>query len=112
MVKNSPAKRKREESTCNAGDMGLIPGQGAEIPHAFEQLRSHAATIEPKCLEPTLRNKRSHCNEKPTHCNKEQPSLVATRESPCEATEDPAQPKIKLIENKIIYQMHKHYYAV
>ena len=37
VVKNPP---------CNARDMGLIPGQGAEIPHASEQLRSHAATTE------------------------------------------------------------------
>ena len=27
--------------------------------------------LKPKCLEPTLRNKRSHRNEKPVHCNKE-----------------------------------------
>ena len=31
--------------------------------------------------EPVLLNKRSHCNEKPTHCNEEKPLLAATRES-------------------------------
>ena len=25
--------------SCNAGDMGLIPGQGTKIPHAEEQLK-------------------------------------------------------------------------
>ena len=27
--------------------------------------------LKPACLEPMLLNKRSHCNEKPAHCNKE-----------------------------------------
>ena len=30
-----------------------------------------ATTTEPVCLEPVLHNKRSHHNEKPTHCNEE-----------------------------------------
>ena len=38
--------------------------------------------LKPACLEPVLHNKRGHCNEKPAHCNKEQPPLAATRESP------------------------------
>ena len=37
-------------------------------------------------LEPVLLYKRSHRNEKPTHRNKEQPPLAATRESPCATT--------------------------
>ena len=37
-------------------------------------------------LEPVLRNKRSHRNEKPTYHNEEQPLLAATRESPRAAT--------------------------
>ncbi|KAJ8778592.1 hypothetical protein J1605_013269 [Eschrichtius robustus] len=32
-------------------------------------------------LEPVLCNKRSHCNEKPVHCNEEESPLAATRES-------------------------------
>ena len=36
-VKNMP---------CNAGDMSSIPGQGAKIPHAQEQLSPCAATAE------------------------------------------------------------------
>ena len=27
--------------------------------------------LKPTCLEPVLRNKRNHCNEKPAHCNEE-----------------------------------------
>ena len=38
--------------------------------------------LKPTGLEPMLCNKRSHCSEKPTRCNKEQPMLNATRESP------------------------------
>ena len=50
--------------------------------------------LKPVCLEPVLRNKRSHHNEKPAHCNEEQPLLAATRESPRALMEDPMQPKI------------------
>ena len=32
---------------CNAGDVGLIPGWGAKIPHAAGQLSPHATTTEP-----------------------------------------------------------------
>ena len=39
VVKNPPT---------NAEDTGSIPGQGTKIPHALEQLRSHATTTEPK----------------------------------------------------------------
>ena len=30
----------------NAGDMGLIPGQGTEIPHALGQLSLHTTATE------------------------------------------------------------------
>jgi len=39
VVKNLP---------CNARDTGLIPGQETEVPHVAGQLRSPAATTEPK----------------------------------------------------------------
>ena len=54
--------------------------------------------LKPACLEPMLCNKRSHCNEKPVHCNEEQSPLAATRESPY-SNKDPTQTK-KLI-NKL-----------
>ena len=42
MVKNPPS---------NAGDVGLIPGQGTEIPHAAEPLSLRATTVELVRLE-------------------------------------------------------------
>ena len=57
VVKNPP---------CNAGDAGLIPGQGTKIPHAAGQLSQRASTRArmPWSLRATTR-------EKPTHHNKE-----------------------------------------
>ena len=86
------------ESTCQCRGHGFEPWSG-KIPHV-EQLSSWATTTEPAlwslgatatearvpqllkpiCLEPVLRNKRSHRNEKPTHRNEEYPLLTATRE--------------------------------
>ena len=40
VVKNPPS---------NAGDAGLIPGQGTKLPHATGQLSPCAATTEPTC---------------------------------------------------------------
>ena len=37
--------------------------------------------LKPTHLESVLCNKRSHRNEKPPHCNEEQPPLATTRES-------------------------------
>ena len=80
MVKNPPA---------NAGDTGSSPGPGrshmprnnkAHAPQLLSlcsvarepQLLSPRATAtEPVHLEPVLRNKRSHRNEKPAHRNEE-----------------------------------------
>ena len=88
VLKNLPA---------NAGDTGLSPGPGrSHIPwsneaHAPQLLSLRSRAREPQLLKPmrlqsVLRNKRSHCNEKPTHHNEGQPPLVATRESPRAAT--------------------------
>ena len=60
-------------------------------------LRSRAREpqlLKPVCLGPVLCNKRSHCDEKPTHRNEEQPPLAATREKPVHSNKDPTQPKI------------------
>ena len=43
-----------------------------------------------------LPNKRSHSNEKPQHCNEEQPPIAATRGKLTGSSEDSAQPKIKI----------------
>ena len=48
-----------ENLSCNAGDAGLIPGQGIKIPRAAGQLSPRAAT----------REKPTHCNKEPVRCN-------------------------------------------
>ena len=55
---------------------------------------------KPMRLEPVLRNKGSHHNEKPAHRKEEQPLLAATRESPCAATKTPYAAKNKQICKK------------
>ena len=71
MVKNPPA---------NAGDTYSSPGPGrSHMPRSNEarapqllSLRSKAREsqlLKPARLEPVLRNKRSHRNEKPAHRN-------------------------------------------
>ena len=80
VVKNPPA---------NAGDMGLSPGPGRSTCRRAIKPRCHnywvfalepashnywahmPQLLKPACLEPVLRNKRSHCNEKPAHRNEE-----------------------------------------
>ncbi|KAI4572764.1 hypothetical protein MJG53_012602 [Ovis ammon polii x Ovis aries] len=42
-----------------------LPGPGAKILYAAEQLRVFAATAKPMHLQPVLRNERSHFSEKP-----------------------------------------------
>ena len=55
---------------ANAADTGLIPGPGG-----FHMLQGNYACeprlLKPVCLEPELRNERSHRNVKPTHCHEE-----------------------------------------
>ena len=72
VVKNLPA---------NAGDTASSPGPGrSHMPRSgwarVPQL------LRPRHLEPMLRNKRSHHNEKLMHRNEEQPLLAAARERP------------------------------
>ena len=51
--------------------------------------------LKPARLEHVLHNKRSHHNEKPAHHNKEQTPIIASRESPCAATETQCSQKKK-----------------
>ena len=51
--------------------------------------------LKPVRLEPVLRNKRSHRNEKPTHHNEEKPLLAAPGESPRAATKTQRSQKYK-----------------
>ena len=68
VVKNPPA---------SAGDMGSSPGLGkSHTPRATKPMCHNywahvPQLLKPAHLEPMLRNKRSHCNEKSRHCNEE-----------------------------------------
>ena len=96
LIKNSAKKKKKKELSnrgfprgtvvknppASAGDAGLSPGPGrspmprgnkARAPQLLS-LSSRAREpqlLKPTRLEPVLRNKRSHRNEKPVHRNKE-----------------------------------------
>ena len=50
--------------------------------------------LKPVCLEPVLCNKRSYCDEKPAHHNREHLKLSETRENPS-SNGDSAPPKKK-----------------
>ena len=67
--------------------------------------------LKPVSLEPMLHNKRSHCNEKPMHRNKEQPPLAATRESPRAATKTQCSQKKKK-KYIIIYNIYIIYIII
>ena len=73
------------KNTCQCRGHGFDPWS-RKIPYAMEQISPCATTTEPVChnywdrmlkllkpvwLEPVLCNKKSHCNEKPMHCNEE-----------------------------------------
>ena len=65
-----PWRHSGSESACQCRGHGFEPWSG-KISHAAEQLSPCAATTEPARLEPVLRNKRGHRNEKPAHRNEE-----------------------------------------
>ena len=46
-AENFPGGPVVKNLASNAGDAGLIPGQGTKIPHAIEQLSQRASTTEP-----------------------------------------------------------------
>ena len=84
VVKNPPA---------NAGDMGSSAGPGrSHMPRSNQacvpqllSLSSRAHVLQllkPTRLEPVLRNRRNHRNEKTTHLKEEQPPFDTTKESP------------------------------
>ena len=65
-----PGGRVVRNPPAGAGDTGSIPGSRRS--HMPRSKQAHAPQLlKPTCLEPVLCNKRSHCNEKPMHCNEE-----------------------------------------
>ena len=63
-----------------------------EDPTCLGQLSLYTTTTGSEHLEPGPHSKRSHCNEKPVHCNYEE--LPAHHKKPAHSSEDPGQPKI------------------
>ena len=57
---------------ANAGDVGSIPDLEDSTCCGATEARG-PQLLKPECLEPVLRNKRSHHNEKPTHRNRVAP---------------------------------------
>ena len=88
LVREDPTCRGATKPMChNYWACALEPvshNYWAHVPQLLS-LRSWARELQllkPMHLEPVLRNKRSHRNEKPVHRNEEQPPLTTTRESP------------------------------
>ena len=99
MVWGFPSSSVVNSLPANTGDMGSIlvwedptcQGATKSMWHNYwacalepgsRNYRAHTMQLlKPLHLEPVLRNKRSHGNEKPIHCNEEQPPLATTRES-------------------------------
>ena len=69
---------------ANAGDTDSSPGPGRS--HMPRSKARAPQLLKPARLEPVLRSKRSHHNEKPAHHMEEEPLLSATRGSPRPAT--------------------------
>ena len=65
-----------ENLPANAENVGLIHGLGRS--HMPWGNKAHMPPLlSPHTPEPMLRNKRSHCSEKPAHCNGEELTLAA-----------------------------------
>ena len=66
------------------GDMGSVPGSGRSL-MLWDNKALVPQLLKPVQLDPTLRNKRSHCNEKPAHHSYRVAMLAPARESPLAA---------------------------
>ena len=66
MLEDFPGDSVVKNLSSNAGDMGSIPGQGTESPHAMKQLC--AATAEPACSRTcaSQMERPSQCDRDPT----------------------------------------------
>ena len=93
---------------ANAGDRCSISGLGR--PHRPRAISRCTTTTEPAlegpraatarlvCLQPVLRNKRSHCSEEPAHHNEEEPHSLQLEKAHT-SNEDPSTGKNKYINN-------------
>ena len=90
-----PGGRADNSPPATAQDMGSIPDPECST---FLVLSCRATKpVHHNCwaLEPMLPIKRSHPNEKPTHCNEEEPLLTTARESPHTTTKSQCSQKNK-----------------
>ena len=73
VVKNPPANAGDTRSSRGPGSSHMPRRNEARVAQLLNlRSRAHEPQLQkPACLEPMLRNKRSHHNEKPTHCNEE-----------------------------------------
>ena len=91
-----------KESACQCRRHELSPWS-RKIIHAVEQLSLRVTTIQPEVCSPgTTRTEacmpqnlfsttRGQCNEKPAHCNNEEPLLATTYRKHLWSKEDPAE---------------------
>ena len=101
---------------ASAGGTGSGPGLGGSRMPRSNRARAPrllslcSGACEPQLLkltrlEPMLRNRRGHRNERPMHCSEEWPLLATTRESPSAATKTQCSQREKQIpyaaKNKI-----------
>ena len=93
MDKNPPSNegtrvrsKVREDSTCHGATKPVCPNYSAR----------ELQLLKFMLLEPVLYHKRSHCNEKPKHCNEERPLFSTTQESRGTTTKTQCNQKIKL----------------
>ena len=85
---------------CSRGWGVRLPMQETRVQSLVQEDSTHCGTtkacgprlLSPQAAPPEARapstcapHERSHHSEKPTHCNKRQPPLAETRESPCAA---------------------------
>ncbi|KAJ8790667.1 hypothetical protein J1605_021265 [Eschrichtius robustus] len=70
LIATTESPHAATKTQCSQKGRRFEPWSG-KIPHAAEQLSPCATTAELLHLEPVLRNKRSHRNEKPAYRNEE-----------------------------------------
>ena len=79
-IKGFPGGSVVKSLPCNAGDTCLIPGLGRS--HVLRSNWAHTPQLlKPVHLEPMLRNKRTHRNEKPAHHKKSSPRQMQLKKA-------------------------------
>ena len=93
MFQDFPGGPVAKNLTASTGDTGSISGPG-RYPMPQGTWSWEPQLLKPALLEPRLRNKRRHQNEKP-HALQLESSPRSHLETAWDSSEDPAQPEIK-----------------